>query len=178
MNNKKPLWEQPWSYRESFLIAFEILLIGFIIEIISKGKGLSPISWPINLIGGLLFLSLILITHIFFRKRCFIKFLSGVPAAISSITIFCFLTLLLGFIPQNAEQTTRFIDIMGLTHLQHSYPFLFSALYLLFILGLTTLRRLSSINLKNTAFFLNHAGLWITLFAFALGSGDLLQLKV
>ena len=175
---KKGLWKQPWGYEESFLIAFEILLIGFIIELLFKGKGLITISQPYNIITGIIFLVIIFIIHNYLRNRKFIKWLSSVPAAVSSITLFCLLSLLLGFIPQNPKNLTRFIDVIGLTHVQRSWPMLLSEIYLLIVLGLVTLRRTKPLKLKNVGFFLNHAGLWITLFAITLGSGDLIRLNM
>ncbi|MFC2137866.1 cytochrome c biogenesis protein ResB [Bacteroidota bacterium] len=175
---KKSLWKQPWGYRESFLVAFEILLIGFIIEILNKGRGLITITKPYNIIIGVVFIGIIFIIHNYFRSKKIIKWLSSVQAAVSAITLFCLLSLLLGFIPQNPKEITRFIDTIGLTHVQRSWPMLLSEIYLLIVLGLVALRRLKPFNLKNSGFFLNHAGLWITLFAITLGSGDLLRMNM
>ncbi len=176
--NKKDLWKQPWGYTESFLIAFELLLVGFIIEILIKGKGVISITKPYNIIIGILFILVLFILRKYFANKKFIKWLSSVQAAVSAITLFTLLSLLLGFIPQNPAQANRLIDIIGLTHVQRSWPMLLAGIYLLIVLGLVTLRRLKPYNLKNFGFFLNHAGLWITLFAMTLGSGDLLRLKM
>jgi len=178
IKNKKTLWKSPWGYKESFLIAFEILLIGFIIEMLFKGKGLINITQPYNIIIGIFFILLIFVIYTYFKDKKIICWLSSIPAAVSSITLFCLLSLLLGFIPQNLKEFSRFIDIIGLTHVQRSWPMLLSEIYLLIILGLVILRRIKPFNLKNVGFFLNHAGLWITLFAVTLGSGNLLRLNM
>lgn len=176
-NKNKSLWKFPWGYKESFLISAEVLLIGFIIEILTRGIGVKPISWPLNLITGIIFIGILVIIHLYGKKYQFVKWLSGIPAATGAICLFCLLSLLLGFIPQNTG-SSNFLGLLGLNHVKNSWPMLLASFYLLTVLGLITLKRITPLNLKNTGFFLNHAGLWITIFAMSLGSGDLLRLKL
>ncbi|MBN2519148.1 MAG: hypothetical protein JXB17_01475, partial [Bacteroidales bacterium] len=156
----------------------ELLIIGFIIEIIARGKGLVLLHWPVNLIAGSCFILLLIIFFIYFKNTKFLKWLSSVPTAISAICLFCFLSLLLGFLPQYPQERLNLISLIGLNHIQRSWPFLISEIYLLIVLGFVILRRLNPFNWKNIGFFINHAGLWITLFSITLGSGDLLRLKL
>ena len=175
---KKPIRQQPWGYKESFIIAIELLIIGFIFEILSKGKGVILLRFPANLIIGVAFLFTLIIINRFRKENKFLNWLSSTPAAISSITLFCLLALLLGFIPQNPQNPNKIISLTGLDHVQRSWPILMAELYLLTVLGLVALRRLKPLNTKNLGFLMNHGGMWITLFAMTLGSGDLLRLKL
>lgn len=177
LKNNKPIWKHPWGYIESFLISIELLFLGFIIEILSGSKGVPLIKWPVNIIIGLIYISFIILIQKKYNKKPVIIWLSSIPAAISSICLFCFLSLLLGFIPQN-NSNLNIISLFGLNHLQRSWPFLLSGIYLLTVLGFIALKRLKPVNKKNIGFFINHAGLWLTLFAIVLGSGDLLRLKL
>ncbi|MFC2119368.1 hypothetical protein ACFLSY_12075 [Bacteroidota bacterium] len=36
---KRKIWDFPWSYKESFFIAFGIVAIGFIIELLTNSSG-------------------------------------------------------------------------------------------------------------------------------------------
>jgi cytochrome c biogenesis factor len=175
---KRALWEQPWGYTESLVIAAELLIFGFIVEFITGGKGLSPISMPANLYLLVGFAFILIILRSFYNDNSIIKWLSGIPAAVSSIIAFGLITLLMGFIPQSSNEENNFISLIGLSHLKNSWPILFIQLYLLSSLGLVTIKRIIPFKLKNTGFILNHLGLWITLIAATLGSGDLKTLSI
>lgn len=177
-DNSRKTWQYPWGYKESFLIVLELLLLGFIVEVLSGNRGFTGISWPFNLIAGLLLIILIVLIHIFFRKHAVIKWLSSVPAAISAISFFTFLVFLLGFIPQGNPHAHPVIRSLGLNHVKNSWIFIISSIYLLTCLGLVALRRARPLNRRNIGFLLNHTGLWIALAAGGLGSGDLRTLVV
>jgi hypothetical protein len=59
-----------------------------------------------------------------------------------------------------------------------SWPFVLLYLYFLWVLGLVILRRISRFTWKDTGFVLNHTGLFIALFAAALGDNDLQRLRM
>ena len=177
-DNRRKTWKYPWGFRESFLIVLELLLLGFIAEVLSGKGGFTGISWPFNLITGIFLIIFIVIIHLIFRKHPVVKWLSSVPAAISAITFFTFLVLLMGFIPQGDPYAHPVIRSLGLNHVKNSWVFVFSAVYLLTCLGLVALRRVRPWNRKNIGFLLNHTGLWIALAAGGLGAGDLRTLAV
>lgn len=175
---KTPIWHYPWRYQEGFLIAFALLIIGMALEYFTDGGGIEPLEWPANVITGIVFINILVIINAFLNKNKFIKWLSSVPAAICSISLFVFLTLLMGFTIQDDQSVNTFIRKTGLSHITHSYMFVFSQVFFLLSLGLVTLRRLTPINRKNIGFFLNHGGLWIAITAAILGSGDLKRLSM
>jgi len=177
MQNGKKLWQFPWSYRESFIISGSFAFIGFIIEFFTNHKGVITPPWPINLIIILVFLAYIIVVHNFINSPL-VKWISSVPAAISSVSVFTVLVLLLGFIPQDVPTTHGFAANIGLHHMSKSWPYFLSAFYMLTILGFTTVRKFWPLNIKNIAFTLNHAGLWLVIAAASLGSGDLYRLTM
>lgn len=169
---RRKFWTYPWGYRESFTIAFAILLIGFLIEYFSQANAIYLPRWPYNLLLIIVFLAYVLLSYKMV-KHPVIRWLSGVPAAISSITVMTLLVLLMGFIPQSSETGGSFITDIGLTHLTKSWPYLLISFYLLLILAFTIMRRIVPLKVKNIAFTLNHAGLWIVIAAASLGSADM-----
>lgn len=168
-------WEYPWGYRESFMIVLELFLLGLILQVLSAGQQFHRLHWPFNMIIGFIIVFILVHTHIIFRHKSFIKWLSSVPAAVSSITFFAFVVLLLGFIPQYNSNAPGLIKILGLTSIRNGWLLIISGLFLLVCLGLVILRRIRKLNLRNIGFLLNHAGLWIVVFAASLGSGDLIR---
>jgi hypothetical protein len=176
-NSKRELWKFPWRYAESFIIATGLLITGFLIEAITKGRGVIKPQWPYNLLSGLLFTGLLFIIHSLFKKHALVRWFSSIPACISSISLFSLLALILGIIPQNGSGH-GIIDGSGLMHISRSWPFLLSQVYLLTTLGLVILRRALPLKGKNVGFLLNHFGLWLIITAALLGSGDLKRLRM
>jgi hypothetical protein len=167
MNESKKIW----GYTESFIISFEIIILGFVIEIFLKGSGVRSPHMPYNLYMILALIAILVIMHLAYRHTPFIKWFSSVPCSVSAISVYALLVLLLGFIPQQEDQA-RWLQLTGLSHLKNSWPFYLIQFYLLVSLGLVVLRRGFPFKMKNFGFLLNHFGLWITLVAAGLGSGD------
>jgi hypothetical protein len=176
--SREQIWVRPWKYTESFIIAANILILGVAIEAIAGGRGVTLPGFPINIYFVASLLAILVFVYLGFREKAPIKWLSGIPAAISAITIYSILVLLLGFIPQDNAQPAVFLKLTGLSHVKSSWPFLFIQFYFLIILGMVTLRRTIPFKTKNIGFILNHCGLWITILAAGLSSSDLSRLSI
>ncbi len=166
------------EYLRGFSIALVVFLAGTVLEMVSKGNGISLPAWPMNLLIGLSFAFCIVFVHVFYRDIYYVKWLSRVPASISSIALFTFLTLILGLTKQNNPESPEIMQLTGFNHIRNSFTFLLSGLYLLTTLGLVILRRASKFSYRNFGFILNHLGLWIIVLAGSLGAGDLSRLQV
>ncbi len=173
---KRGFGQHPWGYPESFTIAFSTLILGFIIQAFT-GTGVSLPGWPVNIIIAAIFILYIFLIHRFV-KHPVVKWFSSPQAAIAAISVFTILVLLMGFIPQRQAEAPEFLRLSGLNFITRSWAYLMTALLLLIILGFTIIRRFLPITVKNMAFFLNHAGLWIVIVAASLGSADLWRLSL
>lgn len=176
-NNRKT-WAQPWSYREGSLITAAILIVGFVLQAISNGNRFSIAPFPWNLVAGIVFLGILSTVYLRFKHSMIVKWLGGVKAALPAIFGFTFLVLLMGFVKQDVPPQSGFSKLLGLTHLVKTWPFILINLYLMILLGIVTLKRLTPFSLKNTGFFLNHFGLFLVLFSTALGSSDMQRLSM
>lgn len=165
------------AYIQGGIIAVGILILGFIAEFISKGMGVRMPGWPINFLILLAFVFYILAIHLFWKSDVK-KWLSGVPATVTSIAVYAILVVLMGFILQQDKSAPGWVRLLGLSHINKSWEFLFISIYLLTILGLVVLRRLDKFDLRNIAFFLNHAGLFIVVSAASVATGDLQRLTL
>ena len=174
----RQLWSHPWKYKESFIVTFNLLVFGFAIEALTGGDGIKMPAFPVNLFFILGLGVIQTIIYLRFKDNLIIKWLSGVPAAISVIVIYAILVLLLGFVPQDMAQPPIFLKILGLSHVKTSWPFLIIQFYFLVILGFVTLRRTIPFKIKNIGFLLNHFGLWLTILAAGLSSSDLQRYKI
>jgi hypothetical protein len=166
-----------WGYSESFTVAVEITILGFILEIFLRGRAVSSPQFPANLIMILALSVFLVFIHIIWRQKTMIKWLSSIPCSVSAISVYALLVLLMGFIPQGEGQSD-WLQLIGLNHLKNSWPFLLTQFFLLISLGLVVLRRMIPFKVKNIGFLLNHMGLWITLVAAGLGAGDLKRVTI
>lgn len=176
--NKRKTGAHPWSYREGTIATVALLVLGFVLQAMSGGVILRSAGFPWNLISGLIFLALLITTFVLWQKHAVLKWLGGVKAALPAILGFTFLVLLMGFVKQDVEPQSSVSRIFGLTHIVHTWPFILINLYLMILLSVVTLKRLSPFNLKNAGFFLNHFGLFLVLFSTALGSSDMQRLTM
>ncbi len=163
-------------YAFSFLVSFGLLVAGFLLELSGAQSPAVP-SFPLNLILLITILGFVITTSLLVNSK-FTTWIRSVPAAISAITVFAFLSLLMVFIPQEMNPNSNFVDKMGLNTITCSWPYILVSLYLIFSLGFVTVNRIFPFNFKNFRFFFNHAGLWIVLVSASLGSGDLKRLKM
>jgi hypothetical protein len=177
-NSGRQTWSFPWKYTESFIITINILVLGIAIEAIKGGTGATIPGFPVNIYFIVVFGALLTFLHVQYRERQLVRWLSSVPAAISAISIYSLLVLLLGFIPQDNLQPSTFLKLTGLSHVKNSWPFLLIQIYFLAILGMVTVRRAIPFKIKNIGFLLNHFGLWLTILAAGLSSSDLKRLSV
>lgn len=174
----RPLWQNPWGYAESFLIAFGLLFIGFLLEFTIQSTSGASIRYPLNLILGAVFLILLLSFYRLIRKSSLYLFLSGIPASVGAISVLTLLVIVMGVTPQVPLKENNLISQLSLNQLTTSWPFLFINFYLLIILALVIIRKSFPFKIKNWGFVCSHLGLWITIFAAGLGSGDLMRLKM
>ena len=166
------------EYLSGFLTSFIILAFGIAFEWINKGEGVFLPSWPQNAMIGISFVFILMFLHFFYSDFNVVRWLSRIPASISAIALFTFLTLILGLTQQNNPDAPKLLKFSGLNHIRSSFTFLFSGLYLLTTLGLVILRRFKSLTYRNIGFALNHIGLWLIVLTGSLGSGDLMRLNI
>jgi hypothetical protein len=174
----KKLWLLPWSYKESFIIACILIVLGFVAEFVFQNQRVPVPPRPYNLILLFASVTFLVLLYIFFHKTAFVKWFSSIPCSVSAIISYAFLVMLLGSIRQDAEGQSQWIQHLGLNHLKNSWPFLFIEVYLFMSLGMVVIKRSYPFSYKNFGFLLNHFGLWLTLMAASLGAGDLQRLKI
>lgn len=174
---RRNLWESPWGYVESFLIGFGLLFTGFTIEFFVKPTNTFTISYPYNLFFLIGYIVVLIVAYFGFSNTQIVRWLTKVPASISSIVWVTLLVMVMGIIPQIPSEN-NFITSLGLNHITTNWAFLLIVLQFLTCLGLITIKRIAQFQWKNVGFILNHFGLFIALIAGVLGTGDLQRLSI
>ena len=174
------MWKQPWRFFEGWTICIGLFIIGTFLQL-SIGK-INPESFkfPINVIIGTIFLLCLLFFHIRSDKIKKLRWFTGRQAALTSLSALLFLVILMGLTRQLSHtidvSSEKFLIRLGFMQMTVSWQFILISFYFLWVLGLVTLRRLSSFRMKDLGFVLNHGGLFIVFFTAILGSCDLQRL--
>lgn len=172
-------------------IVFVILLfcIGIILQLIFGSFNFYYLSNPYNWIIGAIIIVFITILS-FFRKNKFVEWLGGIPLSVSTIGLLLILTIFMGLIPQmvRVDENIRldnwgkagfgdisdyFFTKFGFKQMTTAWPFVLLYGLNLIVLGLATAKRLHNFKWRSYAFYLNHFGLWLMLFAAGIGAGDI-----
>lgn len=168
------MWQFPWRYKESCTFIGGIIIIGLVLQLLVGTFDFTLLQWPINIILGGGFILLLLIFSIK-RKSPFYQWFSGVPMAVTLIVALVILGVVMGLTPQitshNVPDTIP--SRLGLNRMTSSWPFVLVYFTTLLSLGSLIIKRLFPFRIKDYAFYLNHIGLWLFLFAAGIGSSDI-----
>lgn len=174
-SSKKITWQHPWSFTESIIIVTGIVLVGSALQLFIGYFNFNLLAWPANIIAGGALVVLLFLLSLKSRSR-FFQWLSGVPFTISVLSALVLLTVIMGLIPQvtgNMPDQRTVSDIIGFTRMTSSWPFVLVYFFALVALGAVIAKRLKAFRWKDYAFYLNHVGLWIFLFAAGFGHADM-----
>ena len=177
LNVQRNLWENPWGYVESFFIGFGLIVTGFFLEVFVASDSAFTLTYPYNVIFLIGYVSLLFVLFKWFSTSQLVRWLTKVPASISSIVLVTMLVMIMGIIPQVTSQN-NIINNLGLNHITSNWAFLLILFQFLTCLGLISIKRILQFKWSNFGFILNHVGLFLALIAGILGTGDLQRLSI
>lgn len=175
-NNRK-FWDTPWGYGESFLIGCSLILLGLAFEAFTAHQNPLQLIYPYNLYILLSYCGVLVVLYHWFSDWIIIRWLTKVPASITSITLVTLVVMAMGIIPQTPS-VYPIISTLGLDHITTHSAFYLTILFFLTCLGLISIKRIYQWKWSNLGFIVNHLGLFIALLAGILGSGDLERLSL
>jgi len=174
---QRNLWENPWGYVESFLIGFGLIVTGFFLEVFVASDTAFKLFYPFNIYFLIVYVLILFVLYKWFSTTQLIRWLTKVPASISSITLVTILVMIMGIIPQIPSEN-NIINNLGLNHITSNWAFLLIIFQFLTCLGLISIKRILQFKWSNFGFILNHTGLFLALIAGILGTGDLQRLSI
>ena len=174
---QRNLWENPWGYVESFFIGFGLIVTGFFLEVFVASDTAFKLSYPFNIYFLIVYVLILFVLYKWFSTTQLIRWLTKVPASISSITLVTILVMIMGIIPQIPSEN-NIINNLGLNHITSNWAFLLIIFQFLTCLGLISIKRILQFKWSNFGFILNHTGLFLALIAGILGTGDLQRLSI
>lgn len=175
IQQKRRMWQFPWQYRESIAFVGGIVLIGFMLQLTVGSFNFFLLQAPVNIILGIATV-LFLILFSFARKNPLYQWFSGIPFSVTIIAVLLILSLIMGLTPQ-LERTDihdkNVFTLLGFRQVTSSWAFVLVYYLTLLSLGTLIVRRLIAFRKQDYAFYFNHIGLWVLLFAAGLGAADI-----
>ena len=171
------MWNKPWTFKEGFLIGGGLIFAGLMLQLSVGSVVWDAFAWPINgiVLAGFL---VMLAAMAFLRKKVYaFQWMTTYTAAIPAMVYAVALTIIMGLTRQQVDGT-------WLNNMLSFWPFVLIYVYITVILGLITLKRISSLTThlspltSNLAFLLNHLGLFIALVTATLGNADMQRVKM
>lgn len=195
---KREIWQMPWGWPEAVLIQGGVLYVTFLLQYLLNRKtpGLI-VPFPLNWIlpGAIVLIAITL--GMVGRRHAFMRWLSGVPFAVTSIVIYTLLGLVGILIVQySSDQIALALKLyhsahpemiselmrqklpldglldFGLHKLFSSIPFLVATLMIMLNLSAVVGRRLLTTRPGNFGFMLNHVGLLLVMVGMIAGSAQ------
>lgn len=178
MHKGKSFWQRPFAYSHNIIIMITIMVLGILLELVTKGKGIIMPPFPYNIIIGIFFVTLLSGIYIFKIFAPIVRWLLSIPLVLCSLSAFTLLLLFAGIIPQPIKEPLHMIKYLGGTHITRSWPYALLLILILSSLYLSSLKRITHYKKSDWGFILNHLGLFIILAGASFGSGDVITVKM
>lgn len=173
------MWTTPWKYKEGWVLCAGLFVTGVLLQGVAGPVDLSGFRYPVNVWAGGVYLGLLAAFYGAGGRWKKLRWFAGGQAALTSMASLLLLVVAMGLIRQGEEPSARSVDAwLGFHRMTTAWPFVLLFLYFLSVLGWVTIRRLLRFRWEDMGFYLNHAGLFLTLWAALLGSGDLTRLRM
>ena len=162
------MWNRPWRFAEGTAIALGLIIVGLLLQFTIGAIDWLLIAFPLNAFLLVIYLLVLGVLYTV-RKRFYVVEWSmtmhcAVPALVAGVLV----TLLMG--------------LFGWDSMLRSWPFVLIYIWLMSILGLTTIHRLCHFSqggwLRNICFICNHTGLFIAMVCGTLGYADMQRLEM
>lgn len=143
-----------------------------IIQLTGGGFPMHVMAFPVNIAAAMVWTGMLYLLHSRKGDTEWMKVLEGGDCSILALVLFIAGCLVLGFVPQQSDDTYSLWSRLGVFHFTTSWIFIAILLLLMSNLTLVILRHRSTNKWCQYRFLFNHIGLWLVLFALFFGAPD------
>lgn len=158
------------------------LVLAAIMQLLAGNFPVSFLAFPLNIILAAIWLFLLWILYKEYKNYKLSKFLSAPTTSILSIVLFLCGCLVIGLFPQLSDTEAKARETvsasLGCYNFMTSWIFIAILFLVLSNLAMITFHAYQHRKRARWRFLLNHAGLWLALFAGFFGSSDTQNLRI
>lgn len=174
--NNKMSGRKPWGMTVGGLVCLALIGVGLLLQMAVGPVRWEGLAWPVNAFVLLALLVVILLMHLCKGRVRLFRWMPTLQAGIPAMLACAMMTVLLG-VTRQVPSGHQPVDFFGITSMLTFWPFVLVYLWLVVLVGMACLTRLSP-QWRNISFQLNHLGLLIALVAGTLGSADMQRLRM
>lgn len=165
-----------------YVYTIGFILLAIVLQLLTGNFPVSFFAFPLNIIFAAIWLFLLWILYKEYRNTKITRFLCSPQTSILSIGLFIGGGLVIGLFPQLSDAETQthggLLATLGCYNFMTSWTFIAILFLLLSNLAMITIHACRHRKQTRWRFILNHAGLWLALFAGVLGSSDTQTLRI
>ncbi len=165
-----------------YVYTIGFILLAIVLQLLTGNFPVSFFAFPLNIIFAAIWLFLLWILYKEYRNTKITRFLCSPQTSILSIGLFIGGGLVIGLFPQLSDTETQthggLLATLGCYNFMTSWTFIAILFLLLSNLAMITIHACRHRKQTQWRFILNHAGLWLALFAGVLGSSDTQTLRI
>ncbi len=171
------MWNKPWSYKEGTAIAAGVAVTGLLLQLTIGPLQWRTFSWPANIVALLLLVAVLVFLHALRKKIYIARFLATPQMAVPALIAVTAFTVTMGLTRQMSS-TSEPADALGLSKMLQFWPFVLEYVLMTVVIGLTSLKQLSTFTARRIPSLMCHVGLFIFLTCGTLGNVDMQRLKM
>jgi len=164
-----------WGTTEGILVCCGIVAAGGLLQWLAGPVRWELMSRPVNGIVLAAMLACILLMHLLCGRVRVFRWMSSLQAGIPAIATCALLTILMGVTRQVPSEHIP-TEPIGITAMLSFWPFVLAYVWLMLLVGMVCMTRLSHPAWRNVPFLLNHLGIFLALVAGTLGNADMQRL--
>ena len=171
------MWSKPKGMTGGALVCCCLVVAGLLLQMVAGPVRWEMMAWPVNIIILSVLLLFIVLAYSFRRHVYFFRWMATLQAGIPALVACVMMTMLLGVtrqVPAGHLPT----DPIGITDMLTFWPFVLVYVWLVLLVGMVCMTRLSHPSWRSIPFLLNHFGLFLALVAGTLGNADLQRLRL
>ena len=149
--------------------------VGMLLQWLAGPVRWDLMSWPVNAVVFAAMLLCIVLMHVLRGRVRLFRWMGSLQAGIPAIATCALLTILMGVTRQVPSGHVP-MEPFGITAMLSFWPFVLAYVWLMLLVGLVCMTRLSHPAWRNVPFLLNHLGLFLALVAGTLGNADMQRL--
>ena len=162
---------------EGGLVCCGIVGAGLFLQVLTGPVVWEMLSWPVNAVALALLLLGIVAMHLCRGKLSAFRWMSSLEAGVPAMLTCAMLTVLMGVTRQVPAGHVP-AEPFGITAMLSYWPFVLSYVWLMVLVGMVCMARLSRPRWQDVPFLLNHLGVFVALVAGTLGSADMRRLHM
>jgi hypothetical protein len=183
---QREIWQMPWNWPEAVMLLGGVIYIAFLLQFLANRRGMHlamPVPWNWVVPIGLAVIALV--AGLLWRRGPFVRWLGGLPFAVTAIVIYTVLGLVGILTTQvsgddllRALGHKELLASFGLRNLYSSIPFLVASMLIILNLAALLGRRIARPKPGFIGFLLNHLGLLIVMVAMIAGTAQRVTVKI